>query len=351
MNRVAVIGHFGGNNHFCDGQTIKTKNTAELLEKQNFFDVIYVDTYYFRTNKVRLLADTLRAMFSCEHIFLLVSVNGIRVYLPLLYFLNKFAKKPIYHYIIGSELLDMVAKNPKLVKYLNALTVNWFEYESGTRYLREKGVTNAETLVNFKMITPVEQAVPYRIENGTFRFCTFSRVMEEKGITDAIRTVRELNKKQGKCIALLDIYGPLEAAYEKSFYELLAENKDCVRYMGIADSRKSVEILKDYYALLFPTCWAGEGVPGTVIDAFAAGIPVIASDWNANREIIEDGKQGILYPNGDLETLEAAVCWAVGHPEEMDRMRMESRRAYRAYMPETVLNVILKEMEKQEVTQ
>ena len=347
MNKIGVIGRFGLGENFCDGQTVKTKNLAWLLERENHFSVVKVDTYLFRRKNMKLLLDTLKCMLTCDHVFLLVSVNGMKFYLPFLYCLNKVTRKNIYHYIIGSELLDMVTKNPKLVKYLNALNVNWFEYESGTRYLREKGVTNARTLANFKLITPVEQVAPYRSENGTFRFCTFSRVMEEKGITDAILAVKEINTRMGKMTAALDIYGPLEAAYEEAFYELLAENKDCVRYMGIADSRKSVDVLKDYYALLFPTHWAGEGVPGTVIDAFAAGIPVIASDWNANKEIIRDGVQGILYPNRNLSTLTDAVLWAVDHPEDMNCMRVKSREEFNSYMPETILNTILKEMDKQ----
>ena len=102
-----------------------------------------------------------------------------------LYYLNKITHRRIYHYIIGSELLEMVAKNPKFVKYLNALDANWFEYDSGTRYLESQGVTNVTTLPNFKVIQPVENAMPYNAENGVFRYCTFSRVMEEKGITDA----------------------------------------------------------------------------------------------------------------------------------------------------------------------
>jgi len=39
-----------------------------------------------------------------------------------------------------------VDENPRLVRYLNALTVNWFEYESGAAHLREKGVHNVEVL-------------------------------------------------------------------------------------------------------------------------------------------------------------------------------------------------------------
>lgn len=346
MEKIGIIGRFGLGHDFYDGQTVKTKNLAWLLEREHRFSIQKVDTYLFRRKNFKLMIDTLKCMLTCKHIFLLVSVNGMNFYLPFLYYLNKLTRRKIYHYIIGSELLEMVSKNPKLVKYLNALTVNWFEYNSGTRYLQEKGVTNAVTLSNFKLLTPVEEAIPYESEAGVYRFCTFSRVMEEKGITDAILAVKDINEKYGKIIAFLDVYGPLEENYREAFQQLLEDNSNCVRYMGVADSTQSVSVLKDYYCLLFPTRWVGEGVPGTLIDAFASGIPVIAADWNANKEILQDGKQGMLYPNQDLQTLKDAVHWAVSNPNEMNRMRIESRNEFDAYTPEAILKTILNTMDK-----
>lgn len=345
---VGVIGHFGGNKDFFDGQTIKTKNLTRLLEGQNNISIYKVDTFYSKTNKVKLLCETLFCVVRCRHIILMVSVNGMNVFLPLLYYLNKFTKKHIYHYVIGSELLGMVTENRRLVKYLNALDANWFEYETGTKYLRDMGVTNVSTVPNFKMIEPVKEADTYVVKENIYRFCMFSRVMKEKGTTKAINAVCSINRLNGRKIAYLDIYGPVEPGYEKEFEQLLKIHADCVEYKGIVDSTKSVDILKDYYALLFPTYWIGEGVPGTVIDAFAAGIPVIASDWNANKEIIQHRKQGVLYPCEEFQSLEEAVMWALNHKEEMMQMRIESRKEFIKYMPETVLKKIVEEFNKNE---
>lgn len=347
MNKkIGVIGHLGMKKEFCDGQTVKTKNLVGLLENVGKFSVFRVDTYLFRINKIKLLLDSLRCLLTCEHIFLLVSVNGMRFYLPFLYYVNKLTKRKIYHYVIGSELLDMVETDASLVKYLNALTVNWFEYEKGTQFLQTKGVKNASTLTNFKLIQPVYEAHPYEDTNGVYRFCTFSRVMQEKGITDAIQAVADINAEYGKKLATLDVYGPVDPGYSQVFDQLLREYKDCIQYKGVINSGSSVDALKEYYALLFPTHWAGEGVPGTIIDAFASGIPVIASDWNANSSLIENGKQGIIYPSADLTSLKEAIIWAIQERDAMNKMRFDSREAYNQYTPEAVLSVIVNEMGK-----
>lgn len=342
--KIAVIGHFGGKKQFFDGQTVKTKNVTKLLETYLKTPIIPVDTYFFKTNKLKLLLDSLLCLLRCDHVFLMVSDRGMQFYLPFLFFINKITKRHIYHYIIGSKLLSLVEENEKLVKYLNVMKVNWFEYESGTQFLREKGVRNAVTLANFKYLSPVTQAKNYESNNDVFHFCTFSRVMEEKGITDAIRAISSINEKFGIQVASLDIYGPVEPKYKEKFESLLQQNQDCVCYKGTVESTNSVEILKDYYALLFPTHWQGEGCPGTVIDAFAAGIPVIASDWNANKELISNGEQGVIYPNKTVTTLQDAVEWSMQHTEEMNRMRELSRREYEKYAPDAVMQVILDKM-------
>lgn len=343
--KVGVIGKIGTNDQ-CDGQTVKTRNLMNLLNSTGCVSLRKADTWYFKKNKWKLMMDTMGCLIHCDHIFLMVSVNGMHFYLPFLFWVNKVFRRNIYHYVIGSELLEMVRNERQLVKYLNALSVNWFEYDSGTAFLKSKGITNVRTLPNFKMLTPVDQVWPYDSEQGFFRFCTFSRVMEEKGITNAIETVARINNEHGKIIAKLDVYGPVESTYTQDFEGLLDAHQDCVNYCGVADSAASVDILKEYYALLFPTHWAGEGVPGTVIDAFASGLPVIASDWNANRELIHHHSQGLLYPEMDMSSLYDAVLWSISHPDEMSKMRVESRNEYTKYMPETILATILRQMEK-----
>lgn len=346
--KIGVIGHFGSDKEYYDGQTIKTKSLVRLLETCDGVSIKIVDTYFFKTGKMKLLLDTISCLFSCNHIFLLVSENGMKFYLPFLYFCNLFARKNIYHYIIGSSLLELVSSNKKYVKYLNAMTVNWFEYEAGTMYLQRQGVRNAETLANFKMIIPVKETQKYVDINGGYKFCTFSRVMEEKGITDAIQAICEINKENKSIVATLDIYGPLDAKYQAEFERLLKNSQHCVAYKGVVESNNSVEVIKNYYALLFPTRWKGEGVPGTVIDAFAAGIPVIASDWNVNKEIVQNGKQGIIYPNESLTDLKSAIWWSIQNIQKMDEMRVFSREEYINYMPDTILQIILEKMKKVE---
>ena len=56
-----------------------------------------------------------------------------------------------------------------------------------------------------------------------------------------------------------------------------------------------MDVLKNYFALLFPTQFYTEGIPGTIIDAYAAGVPVISSEWESFADVVDDNVTGIGY--------------------------------------------------------
>ena len=59
-------------------------------------------------------------------------------------------------------------------------------------------------------------------------------------------------------------------------------------------------------ALIFPSLWY-EGFPMTVIEAFSAGTPVIASDMGNGKQFVENGRNGLLFSTGSARDLAIAV--------------------------------------------
>lgn len=348
MERIGVIGHFGGGKKFYDGQTVKTENFCEMLQSTGKYTFFKVDTYFNTKNKLKLLLDTIGCLFTCKKIVILLSGNGLRFYLPFLYYSNKLFRRKIFHNIIGGNLHNVVKKRPKYVKYLNSFSVNWYEIEDGSREMKKAGVQNVVTLPNCKFITPVSLS---EFDNKAYldasiRFCTFSRVMKEKGITAAVEAVVSVNEKMGKNAVYLDVFGQIEPEYAKEFDALVRKYSDCVQYKGCVASEDSVQVLKSYYAMLFPTYWQGEGFPGTVLDAFASGLPVIATDFNANAEIIEDGKTGLIYPGKYAETLDDAVYFAEKNRDVFLKMKRDCLLEYDKYTPSNILKQICRDLER-----
>ena len=62
------------------------------------------------------------------------------------------------------------------------------------------------------------------------------------------------------------------------------------------DADESVNVIKNYDFLIFPSYYFGEGLPGTFIDAFCAGVPVISSDWKYNSN-------GFIFPTRNIDKI------------------------------------------------
>lgn len=54
---------------------------------------------------------------------------------------------------------------------------------------------------------------------------------------------------------------------------------------------------------MFPTHFYTEGIPGTIIDAYAAGVPVISAKWESFDDVIEDYVTGIGYEFNNINDL------------------------------------------------
>ncbi|MGO5205022.1 glycosyltransferase family 4 protein [Parolsenella catena] len=345
--KIGLIGRINPECRLFDGQTVKTRMMYRLLCETYGEDSIYtVDTYDYKHRAPVVMADFARCLAKCEKLVVLLSANGRRVFFPLLSFASKHMGKKIYHNLIGGALACDLEKYPKWVKYLNSFEINWVESHALVQRLYEKGVRNSAYLPNFKYLdipAEIHQAPSHEL-GEPFRFCTFSRVMEQKGITDAAAVVEQLCAQGMACN--LDVYGPVDDGYKQEFERIL-EGSSHVEYRGCVAPEESVPCIAGYDALLFPTKWKPEGIPGTIIDALSAGIPIIASKWQYYDEMLEDGITGFGYSMDDSSQLRECMRRLMSLSDE-DRASIKygCRERARCYSPDVVGSQIIQVMER-----
>ena len=282
MNRLAIIGHFGGTKKFTDGQTVKTINLYKELSLLTNWDIKKVDTYFKLNRPIKFVIQLLTALLSTRNIIVLLSINGMRVFFPLLYICSVVFRKNVYHDVIGGSMAMIIESNPRYKKYLNSFRVNWVETDFLKKELEQQGIQNVAVLPNFRRVEPLNEKDLRSDFSEPFAFCTFSRVIKEKGIEEAICAIQKINQSYGRKFCRLDIYGPIGENYLKRFKSVMAHVDSCVRYCGEVPSDKAVDTLRHFYATLFPTYWEGEGCAGTITESFFAGVPVIATNWRCN---------------------------------------------------------------------
>ncbi len=86
--------------------------------------------------------------------------------------------------------------------------------------------------------------------------------------------------------------------------------------------------------LVLPSIWY-ENFPRTLVEAYGAGLPVIASRIGALKEIVEEGRTGLLFEPGSASDLASKMAWADANPGEMRRMGSNARQEYeQRYSPD-----------------
>lgn len=336
--KICIIGHFGEGQNFLDGQTIKTKVLFNSLNKLNRFDKIEtIDTYNWKSNPIKLVLMTFYALQSCSNILVLFSQNGMKVFFPLLYIMNLIFKRHIHHIVIGGNLASLIENHSSWKRYLKSFDGNYVETISMKIELEELGLKNVIVLSNFKELNIITECQLPKNYDKPYKLCTFSRVMKEKGIEDAIDSVIRVNTEAGHFIYSLDIYGQIDSNYAGRFEKIMKEVPNYIKYEGVVQYDKSVEILKEYYLLLFPTYFDGEGFPGTLIDALSSGLPTIATDWHYNSEILRENETGRLIPTHDIEALISALKDCSENTQIVLNMKKECVKEACKYLPKNAL--------------
>jgi glycosyltransferase involved in cell wall biosynthesis len=156
------------------------------------------------------------------------------------------------------------------------------------------------------------------------------RLAEEKGIATLLRAAELL---PGNMTVAGD--GPLAPLVEA------AAAAGQVRYLGSLGPAGVAGELRDAAALAIPSIWF-EGFPMVVVEAYAAGTPIIASRIGSLAGIVEDGVTGLLVEPADAVQLSERVSWAVEHPAELARMGAQARERYQSrYRGEAHLDSLL----------
>jgi glycosyltransferase involved in cell wall biosynthesis len=87
---------------------------------------------------------------------------------------------------------------------------------------------------------------------------------------------------------------------------------------------------------VFPTEY--EGQPFSLMEAMAAGLPVVSSDASGIAEILEHRREGLLHRAGDADDLLAQLLVALGDMDGMGRMAAEARARMARYTRQDMLS-------------
>jgi glycosyltransferase involved in cell wall biosynthesis len=160
-------------------------------------------------------------------------------------------------------------------------------------------------------------------DNDVFTFLFVGRIVGDKGINELIEAFAKLLGEYNNLRLIL--VGPFESTLDP----ILPKTREQIDNISeiISAGEKGGDDLIAYYAasdcFVFPSY--REGFPNTVLEAGAMGLPCIVTDINGSREIIVDGKNGIIIPPKDEQSLFEAMKKMVEDHASQEQMAVNAR--------------------------
>jgi glycosyltransferase involved in cell wall biosynthesis len=175
--------------------------------------------------------------------------------------------------------------------------------------MREAGVDESKLFVrpNFVAAPALNGEVA---GNGYVLY--MGRLSAEKGIRTLIRAFERLPRVTLKILGS----GPLEQELRGHVCDKKLTN---VEFLGFKTGAEKWAILRNALCLVLPSEWY-ENFPVTVLEAFMAEKPVIASRMGGLPYIVEEGKSGLLFEAGKADELAQKIQYLAEHPEDAARL-------------------------------
>ena len=195
-------------------------------------------------------------------------------------------------------------------------------YIAASELLREKvvaGLLPADRIVTKPNFVEPDRE-PGSDPNGPFLFV--GRLTEDKGIATLLAAWDRVPPE----IRLRVVGdGPLMAEVRAAADRL--PNVEVVGKVSRPEVRANLHRAR---ALVFSSRLYEGGLPLSIMEAFAAGLPVVGSRIGAVREIVEDGANGLFYDPTDPASLAERVTWLAAHEPERRRLADGALATYRA---------------------
>lgn len=185
-------------------------------------------------------------------------------------------------------------------------------------------------------IGPRVHFVPHGVEmtsfrgaRGTspvFRIIAIARLVEKKGVDLLVDAVGILSERALDWQAAILGDGPLRQELELKAARSPARGR--IKWLGFVPHGKVSMFLNDADVLVVPSVpVAGEteGIPNVILEAFAAGVPVVASDTGGIREVVRHRETGILVPPGNAELLAQAILRVRNGEENLEAIVASAR--------------------------
>lgn len=266
----------------------------------------------------------------------LVRLTGLQRRIPWIAFFHGFTSMDVKDRFYSRIGWWALSGSPHIVAVCRAFAAN----------LLRSGVPAERIFVRHNIVAPFVPPPPSEV--AALRGClaippdtrvvlAVGRLSKEKGHIDLLDAIALLRAARGGAAirAVLVGDGPERAVLEQRSRNLgLA---DCVLFAGHQDSVRTYYGLADVFVL--PSY--SEGSPNALLEAMAAGLPIVSTDAGGAAELVSDGNTALVVERHAPQALSRAIGALLDDRDLADRLGTAARSAAREYTPEAYARSIV----------
>jgi glycosyltransferase involved in cell wall biosynthesis len=272
--------------------------------------------------------------------------------IPVLYHLNDFKLLcPSYNLVCGGEACEackggafwhaLTTKcypglGARLALATEAYVHRWLGtyrkcvdlFLAPSQFVRDKFIEHGwdagkfEVLQHFQQIETMPRHAASHDPEKNAPILYFGRLSPEKGVDDLLRAMKQVPEM--RLVVAGD--GPLKRELQELAASLALSNVEFVGHVG--KTERDQRIAQSRFTVL--PSHAYETFGKTILESYAQGRAVVASDLGSRRELVREGETGVLYRTGDVNELAGAIRDLSSRPDLAEKMGRAGREFVRA---------------------
>jgi glycosyltransferase involved in cell wall biosynthesis len=320
------------------------------------FNVIHIDTADRRTLNTLGRIDLTNIYLAFRHYALLLQTlwfsDAALVYLsisqtsigflrdiPFVFLAKLFGKKVVLH-LRGAYFKDFYNSSTPIMKRLIVTVLGRIDrmivLGHSLRGLFDGLVSDEKlSVVPNGLDMAIEEKAVSMDEESPLVILFLSNLIETKGFWDVLRSIDTVRQKYHK--ARYVFAGGWMDEKDRVKAENYANQKKIegsTEFKGPVKGIEKVKLLQNAHIFVFPTYYPMEGHPWVIVEAMAAGLPIISTDQGCIRECVVDGENGFIIPKRDPNAIAGKVIYLIENPEQRNEMGRKSRQLYEASFTE-----------------